>query len=377
MKERISQPCTKRGLSFVLITILVTSECLTLNLPAWAYCGRESCDELSDGPNQYYAGVSGQWTCYGDPGCFLGTHDIWATVWSEFSCLLLNAAIGPTETNKSFSFVEIFATYVDFSDPDYQCFWVDKVYNCDTGSTQTFTGGPGCFGNYYCPNNPSEPNCINHWAGESYCGFGANFDTYPATGCPSQYFYDDGCCCGNGGSPIVLDVRGDAFDLTNAVSGVSFDLTGDRVSDHISWTAVNSDDAWLALDRNGNGMIDSGIELFGNFTAQPPSTSPNGFLALAEFDKTEKGGNLDGSIDRRDAIFSSLRLWQDLNHDGISQQSELHTLPSLSVASIDLRYRLSRRVDQYGNAFRYRAKVFDEHGAHVGRWAWDVFLKFQ
>jgi hypothetical protein len=180
-----------------------------------------------------------------------------------------------------------------------------------------------------------------------------------------------GCNC----SPILIDVDGNGFSLSNAANGVEFDLNGDgEFQARLGWTAPGSDDAWLVLDRNTNGAVDSGQELFGNFTPQPPGAEQHGFLALQTFDHLANGGNNDGRIDSQDAIYSSLRLWRDFNRDGISQTPELSPLAQLEVESIDLDFHQSKKRDDHGNWFKYRSMIRDANGIHVGKWAWDVYL---
>ncbi len=174
------------------------------------------------------------------------------------------------------------------------------------------------------------------------------------------------------GSPILISFENSRFALTSPAEGVDFDINGDGVKERMAWTSAEEPDAFLVLDRNFNGVIENGLELFGNFTAQPASAERNGFLALAMLETPRLGGNGDGVVDASDSVFEQLKLWVDANHNGIAEAEELSSLSSRGVVSIDLNYRTSRSRDRFGNEFRFFTFVQLADGRQVK--AVDVFL---
>ena len=173
-------------------------------------------------------------------------------------------------------------------------------------------------------------------------------------------------------SPLVFDLDRGGFRFTSAADGVEFDINADGTPDMIAWTDADYGDGFLVLDRNWDGLINDGSELFGEITIQLPSEEPNGFEALAVYDVPGFGGNNDGLITPEDQIFVFLQLWLDANHDGVSQMSELYLLEEFEVEEISLDYIESRRKDRYKNELRY--KGFFKYGGRTGQIT-DVFFK--
>jgi trimeric autotransporter adhesin len=143
-------------------------------------------------------------------------------------------------------------------------------------------------------------------------------------------------------SPIVLDLNGDGVSTTSITGGVNFDHDGNGFSEATGW--ISKTDGLLVVDRNGNGVIDNGSELFGNHTRTASGqVAENGFLALAAFDS-----NHDGKVDVTDADFGLLRVWIDANGDGLGQADELKTLTAAGVAAVNTGYVEQGITDLYG-----------------------------
>ncbi|AUX78428.1 calcium-binding protein [Sinorhizobium fredii] len=123
--------------------------------------------------------------------------------------------------------------------------------------------------------------------------------------------------------PLVLDLDGDGVELSTLdSSNVHFDYDQDGFAEKTGW--VSSDDGILAIDRNNNGSVDGVSELFG-------SPTQDGFSVLETLDS-----NRDGKIDAADEAFDQLRVWRDLDQDGVSDEGELISLTDAGIKSISV-----------------------------------------
>jgi hypothetical protein len=201
-------------------------------------------------------------------------------------------------------------------------------------------------------------------SGDDGGGYNKDFPCFPGI--------DPGCY----NSPIIINFENGGYRLTGRNAPVLFDMAGNGQSRPMGWTAAGADEAFLWLDRNHDGLVNNGAELFGNFTPlQNGQRARNGFDALRELD-----ANGDGVIDERDPIWPRLMLWRDLNHNGVSEQNEILRIIGSDVTSIDLHDYWTGRHDTSGNLFRYESLVSinnsSGHGVHK-QTVYDIFFPFR
>lgn len=125
------------------------------------------------------------------------------------------------------------------------------------------------------------------------------------------------------GSPLIIDMDGDGIELTNLdTNAVYWDIDNDGFKEKSAW--VTGGDALLVMDWNANGTIDNNSELFGTIDT-------DGFSVLSLLDS-----NSDGVIDSSDDDFDDLKIWIDVNENGISEATELQSLTDANIVSINL-----------------------------------------
>ncbi len=165
--------------------------------------------------------------------------------------------------------------------------------------------------------------------------------------------------------PVVLDLDGDGVETASVQRATFFDHNDDGFAERTGW--VGRDDGLLVRDRNGNGHIDSGRELFGNHTLRATGAeAAHGFQALADLDT-----NADGKMDASDPAFASLRVWRDTDGNGVSTMAELQSLTALGIRSLSTAYTESSATDTHGNALRQMGgftRLDGNQGAAVDVW---------
>ena len=143
--------------------------------------------------------------------------------------------------------------------------------------------------------------------------------------------------------PIILDLDNNGLETVGLAANIHFDHNGDGVLTKTGW--AGKDDALLVWDRNANGTIDTGAELFGDFTPLPNGTlAPNGFAALAALD-----ANGDGILDASDPAFAELKLWRDTDQNGQTGAGELISLADAGIVFLNLAHTLTNQRLANGN----------------------------
>ncbi len=221
----------------------------------------------------------------------------------------------------------------------------NKYYDIDGNRIYPPDGG---WANPIDPNKPwnnNPPNNVSPYDSAISPGIGLNPDPLV----PTTRYRD----------PLILDLDGDGIEITSLSSSVMFDTNGDTIRTATAW--AGADDGFLVWDRNGNGTIDSGAEIFGDEMLLPNGQkASNGFMALSQLDS-----NGDLNFNAQDAGYSEVRVWRDLNQDGISQANELQTLAASGVASIKLNGRSSNTA--YGDAVMVVESTFTRTDGGTGQ----------
>lgn len=160
--------------------------------------------------------------------------------------------------------------------------------------------------------------------------------------------------------PLIIDFKASGIDLCSLADGVNFDLDNNGYAEKTAW--IGTEDGFLALDRNGNGIIDNGGELFGDrVDIGAGRISSSGFEALSVLDDND-----DARIDEQDASYAKLLIWVDSNHNGYSEADELHSLSDYEIKEIQLNHTEGSVVDEStGTMMAEFAKVVYQNGSET------------